>query len=147
MMKYLMLLMASTALSFGTTVVRIPIKKKAAGPLFQIHYGDKWGFMDRTGRVVIRPQFSDVSDFFDGLAKVVVRVGKEYKSCFIDETGNTVIPCVFDMAGNFSEGLAPVRVGRLWGYIDRSGKMVIQPQFQGAGEINDGRGRIEVWDR
>ena len=139
--------LASAALCFGTSIERNPIKKKEAGSLFQIHYGDNWGFMDRTGRVVIQPQFSDVGDFFDGLARVVVNAGKKYKSCFIDETGKTAIPCTFDGAMDFSEGLAPVRVGRLWGYIDRTGKMVIQPQFQGAAEISDGLGRFLVWDR
>ncbi|HWZ31292.1 MAG TPA: WG repeat-containing protein [Bryobacteraceae bacterium] len=103
--------------------------------------------MDRTGRVVIQPQFFDVGDFFDGLARVVVNVGKDYKSCFIDETGKTVIPCTFDAALNFSEGLAPVRVGRFWGYIDRTGRMAIQPQFQGAAEISDGLGRFMVWEK
>jgi hypothetical protein len=72
--------LASAALCFGTSIERNPIKKKGAGPLFQIHYGDKWGFMDRTGRIVIQPQFSDVGDFFDWLApyasSAVSRVGR-----------------------------------------------------------------------
>ena len=141
-------LLAGAMLSFGTTIEKSPVKTKGAGPLFQIHYGRKWGFMDRNGKVVIPTQFYDVGDFFDGLARVVVLVGTDnYKTCFINEAGKTVIPCNFDKAGDFSEGLAPVRVGRLWGYIDRSGKMVIEPQFQGAAEIRDGLGRIEVWNR
>jgi hypothetical protein len=142
----LALLVVLAELLFGETI-RIPIKKKGAGPLFRIHYGDKWGFMDRTGRVVIRPQFSDVGDFFDGLAKILMPAGKGYKYCFINESGETAIPCVFDNAGDFSEGLAPVKVGRRWGYINTSGTMVIAPQFQGAAEIRDGFGRVEVWDR
>jgi len=140
-------LVASAAICFGTSIERIPTKKKGAGPLFQIHYGDKWGFMDRTGKIVIEPQFVDVSDFFDGLAKVVKRIGNDYKSCFIDDKGKTVISCTFDDAGDFSEGLAPVRVGRLWGYIDLTGQTVIAPRFQGAAEISDGLGRFLVWDR
>ena len=139
--------LASAALCFGTSIERNPIKKKGAGPLFQIHCGDKWGFMDRTGKTVVQPQFSDVGDFFDGLARVVVQVGQDYKLCFIDEAGRIAIPCTFDAALDFSEGLAPVRIGRLWGYIDRTGKMVIQPQFQGAAEISDGLGRFLLWDR
>ena len=31
----------------------------------------------------------------------------------------------FDLALGFSEGLAAVQVGKKWGYIDTSGKMVI----------------------
>ena len=143
----LAVLVASAAICFGTTIERDPTKKKGAGPLFQIHYGDKWGFMDRTGKIAIEPQFFDVGDFFDGLARIVVQIGKDYKACFIDETGKTVIPCTFDAALDFSEGLAPVRMGRLWGYIDRTGKMVIQPQFQGAAQFSDGLGRFLVWDR
>ena len=131
----------------AATIEPDPTKQKGAGRLFQIHYGDNWGFMDRAGRIVIRPQFAIVGDFFNGMAVVGVLVGKAYKYCFIDETGKTVIPCTFDAVRNFSEGMAPVRVGRLWGYIDTSGKMVIQPQFQGTATFSNGLGRVEVWDR
>jgi len=34
-----------------------------------------------------------------------------------------------DQAGDFSEDLAPVYQDGKWGYIDKTGKMVIQPQF------------------
>lgn len=50
------------------------------------------------------------------------------KCGFIDHTGRVVIPLKYDAAGSFSEGLAPVRVGKLWGAIDRTGRMVITPQ-------------------
>ena len=110
----------SAALTFGNSKMLIPTKKKGAGPLFQIHHGNKWGFMDRTGKVVIPPRFDGVSDFFDGLAKVSFLVEKTFKFCFIDERGKIVIPCDFEVVGDFSEGLAPVRIGiRAWGYIDR----------------------------
>jgi hypothetical protein len=32
----------------------------------------------------------------------------------------------------YSEGLAAVKVGDKWGYIDRAGKYIINPQFNGA---------------
>lgn len=138
-----MFLLIAVASCSATTIEPNPSKQKGAGPLFKIHYGDKWGFMDRRGHVVIRPQFESVGDFFDGLALV----GKEDKYCFIDESGRTVIPCRFDAAGRFSQGLAPVRIGRLWGYINRLGQFVVQPRFQGAAEFRDGMGRIEIWAR
>jgi hypothetical protein len=44
-----------------------------------------------------------------------------------------VIPPQFAAAGPFSDGLAAVRIGDdhtgKWGYIDKQGKMVINPQF------------------
>ena len=47
------------------------------------------------------------------------------------ETGKLVILAQFDEAHSFSQGLAAVKVGSKWGFIDKSGKFVIQPQFDG----------------
>ncbi|PSO79918.1 MAG: hypothetical protein BRC51_06045 [Cyanobacteria bacterium SW_12_48_29] len=40
-----------------------------------------------------------------------------------------VINPQFDYAGEFSEGLAPIKISDKWGYIDKTGEMVINPQF------------------
>jgi len=54
---------------FSTSIELIPTKQKGAGALFRIHYGPKWGYMDRTGKTIITPQFDWESDFFDGLCQ------------------------------------------------------------------------------
>jgi len=123
-------------------VVPIPIKAKDAGPLFQIQRGVEWGYMNRKGKVVIRPRFENEGDFFEGLAKV--RVSGNWG--FIDEKGRLAIAPVFQGTGDFHEGLAPVQVGRRWGFIDHAGKVVISPQFQGAGSFSDGLALFEVWE-
>lgn len=46
------------------------------------------------------------------------------------ETGKLVIPAQFDEAHSFSQGLAAVKVGSKWGFIDKTGKQVIRPQFE-----------------
>src|SRR5689334_6867823 len=56
--------------SATTYSVVIPVKVKGSGPLFRVQRQGKWGYMTRSGRVVIKPQFTYAEDFLDGLAAV-----------------------------------------------------------------------------
>jgi hypothetical protein len=127
---------------FATDVVRIPIKKNGAGPLFQISRQNKWGYMNRAGGVLVPPQFDDEGDFFGGRA----RVQKDGRWGYLDEAGRVAIDYQFDSAGDFHEGLAPVQVGRKWGFIDPIGRYVIEPRFQAVAEFHDGLSRFELWE-
>lgn len=124
--------------------IRVPTKRAGAGPLFQIVRHGKWGFMDRTGRVVIAPGFADERDFFHGLAAVELPEGKWG---YIDEKGALAIPARFDDVRDFIEDLSPVRTGRKWGYLDTSGRMVVEPAFQSAGEFHEGLARVHLWSK
>src|SRR5688572_33310219 len=42
----------------------------------------------------------------------------------------------FDSVGPFAEGLARVKIGERWGYLDRDGTIVINPQFEQAFDFN-----------
>jgi predicted NUDIX family NTP pyrophosphohydrolase len=46
----------------------------------------------------------------------------------------------------FSEGLAAILVNGEFGYIDRSGKMVIVPQFDRASRFSGGLAEVQVVD-
>jgi hypothetical protein len=118
----------------------------------------KWGFIDKTGRLVISPQFEDVfiHGFLGGEGLASVR--KDGKWGFIDKTGGFVIPPQFDGTtlgaenadgrvtapgtGRFHEGLAPVRKGGKWGFVDKTGKLVIASQLDWAFEFQDGLARV-----
>src|SRR6266487_5304008 len=65
--------------------------------------GTGWGYIDRTGKMVIQQQFVTAGDFSEGLAQVR-RDDREQKWGFIDKTGKIVIAVQFDWVGNFSEG-------------------------------------------
>jgi len=57
--------------------------------LAAVKVGDKWGFVDTTGRMAIEPQFDFAAPFFDGLA--LVQMGTEdAKRGYIDKTGSYV---------------------------------------------------------
>lgn len=64
-----------------------------------------WGFIDKTGAVVIQPRFEGALNFRDGLAPVVLAG----KWGFINTTGDSVIANQFEWVGGFSEGMAVVQ--------------------------------------
>lgn len=66
----------------------------------------KFGYKDKDGNVVIKPQFFDASDFSEGLA--CVKKGKTSSWGYIDTAGRMVIPAQFRQAKPFHEGLAAV---------------------------------------
>ncbi|MBW4622700.1 MAG: WG repeat-containing protein [Cyanosarcina radialis HA8281-LM2] len=102
---------------------------------------DKYGYIDKTGKLVIPFQFPRAGDFSEGLAAVVVDSNGDGSTDgygYIDKTGKTVIQPQFDDAGNFSEGLAPVKINTKWGYINKQGKVIISPQFDDADRFAEG---------
>jgi hypothetical protein len=90
----------------------------------------KWGFIDKTGEVVIKPKYTRVEDFSEGFA--AVKAGgthfRDGKWGFIDRTGKEVIPPQYEWVRSFSEGLAAVRVDGKTGYIDPKGEFRIEPR-------------------
>lgn len=106
-----------------------------------IQQNEKWGYIDSTGRIVIKPQFSWAEEFSEGLAAFENEDGKHG---YIDETGNIVIEPKFDNWTNFSEGLAAVSVDFKWGYIEKSGKWAIPPQFAVGRPFSDGLALVGV---
>jgi hypothetical protein len=94
----------------------------------------KYGYVDKTGKVVIKPQFDKAGDFKESFAPACIN-----KKCgYIDKTGKFVIKPMFDDAGNFSEGLAAIEINEKYGYIDKTGKFVIKPVFNYGYEFSEG---------
>lgn len=95
--------------------------------------GQKWGFVNKEGKVKINPQFSDAELFHDGKCPVQ---NNEGKWGYINPEGKLVINYQFDQAKAFANGKAVVYSGHKAGLIDESGKYVINPQFSDM--MNDG---------
>ncbi len=94
--------------------------------------GFQWGYLDEKGKFAIEPRFTLATPFSEGLAAVrdvYNRYGDKYG--YINHTGKYVIRSQFEEAFGFSEGLAQVGdSNHLMGFIDRSGKWVVKPQFR-----------------
>jgi hypothetical protein len=94
---------------------------------------EKWGFVDKDGKVKINAQFSNVGNFLDGKCPVS-NIGGKWG--YIDKEGKLIINHQFDYAGSFNNGNAVVKLGDKFGTIDINGKFLINPQFSGM--LSDG---------
>ncbi|MBI4751767.1 MAG: WG repeat-containing protein [Acidobacteria bacterium] len=107
--------------------------------LFRVSIDGYTGFIDRTGKLVIPPQFGPRTEgFSEGLCAVEVLppgglsepelyysselTGKKFG--YIDLTGKMVIPPQFDDAHPFSDGVAIVDNNSQTGWIDHQGNFV-----------------------
>ncbi len=139
---------------------------ESAGPfsegLASVSNKDKNGFIDRTGKVVIPfKSWGPWGGFSEGLAVVFVGQGRAE---YIDKTGKEAITGDFVRAEPFSEGFAAVMIktgkdtvtsaetqkssivmiksGAKYGYIDKTGTVVIPAQFAKAGKFVGGLAQV-----
>jgi len=110
--------------------------------------GKRWGFIDKTGQWAIPPRFDWAAPFEEGLAAV-----NRKRDCgFIDRAGVFLLkPPVpvgeTDCAavwGSFHDGLARWKVDKKFGYIDHTGKTVIEPRFDFTSGFSEGLAVVQV---
>jgi hypothetical protein len=128
--------------------------------LAAVQIKDKWGFMDRRGRLVIPAEFIDVGDFSAGLAAAEVPIDQDKETpCrfdetstytvakkfgYIDRTGRMVIPPQWEYAGPFVAGLANVATCSKASFIDKTGRVVIETPFNDAAPFYGALARVYV---
>ena len=101
---------------------------------------EEYGFIDKTGRLVIEDQWSpDFLGFSEGLAPT--------QDGYIDHSGRVVIHADWDDWKEFREGLAVVEDNGKYGYIDRNGRMVIPCIWEFAGSFSDGLAEVELAEK
>ena len=105
----------------------------------------KYGYIDKSGEVVIDCQFKSAGNFKEGVAPVATM---DLKWGYIDKTGQYVIEPKYFTAREFSEGLAPVTVtfGKS-GFINHEGNFVIPPQYSWTYSFSDGLARVKVGEK
>ena len=66
--------------------------------LAAVQVGNKWGYVNPIGEIVIEPQFDDAKNFSEGLGRV--QIGDKWG--YINTEGEVVIKPQFDDAGGFT---------------------------------------------
>jgi hypothetical protein len=107
------------------------------GDDFNIH---DWGFVDKTGAIVIPCKLEYCKSFREGLASVRV----QNKEGFIDHQGQFRIFPRFNTASEFCEGRALVSGDRgLYGFIDQSGRIAVDLRYDYACSFAHGVALVE----
>ncbi len=107
----------------------------------QSNQNRSYGYIDHTGKVVIRPRFGEADDFSEGLAAVRTKkttvYGKGDTWGYIDKTGKYQIEAVYNEAHSFRGGVARVHLGGTLHVVDDA------PAFWEGGEswLIDTRGK------
>lgn len=128
--------------------------RDSEGELIKEAYARRsFGYIDRQGKVVIKPRYEMAADFGEGLAAVRFKSHGEWG--FIDKDDKRVIPPTYDMVGRFSEGLCAVGmllkeggvVVEHWGYIDPKGEYMVERHFDEARDFSEGLAAVRQGDK
>lgn len=111
--------------------------------LAAVEVNHKWGYIDTAGKMVMQPQYGGATSFCDGMA--LVDLGET--GAFIDKTGRIIFkpdPKV-KLYGWWFEGRIPVKAanGKI-GFLDYSGNMAVQPQYDEVGSFNEGLAAVMI---
>lgn len=90
---------------------------------------NKWSYVGNTGNVLFEPMFRTLHEFVDGCAVYEKKYG-EYGIMNLDI--GTVLPLNMAeaTAEHFSEGLLAVKMSNGWGYVDKTGRIVVNGQYK-----------------
>jgi hypothetical protein len=119
-----------------------------------------WGYIDESGAAVIPPRFVAADPFSESLAFVTLSADSK---AVIDRQGKVLFAADYYEHGRFSDGLAAVHpvhrwmcpgpnlevrdrcpdgkgwpTDHLWGYIDKTGAMAIEPREFASSEFHEG---------
>ena len=118
--------------------------------LVKVKKNEKYGYLDRCGRLVIPHIYDSASNYINGVA--IVRINDEYK--IIDKTGKVVAninrqanpskPNFEESLSDFFDNLALVIINKKYGYINRQGIIAIEAKFTYARDFHEGLAWVEL---
>ncbi len=108
--------------------------KLASKVFFPFKKGDKYGYMDETGEVMIEAEYDAVEPYSEGLGLVV----RDGMVGFINKAGDTDISISYEDAESFNGGLAIVAMNEKYGMIDRTNKKVVPLQYDLVSSFSSG---------
>ena len=88
------------------------ISTEAGNPLIKVNKEGLWGYIDKTGMVVVNTYWNNLWPFSEGRSLFT----KYNMYGFLDESGKIIIAPDWEHAESFSDGLALVRLNNKYGF-------------------------------
>lgn len=114
--------------------------------LARVSLDGKATIIDRNGSIIVEPIYDYINEFSEGLATP----WKDNNYAVLNEKGQIVIESK-GYIGEFHNGLATIErkisdSSYLYGFINKEGKIVIEPQFEQAGSFENGKALVKMGD-
>lgn len=102
-----------------------------------------YGYLNKRGNEVIPLSYEYASDFQDGKALVKMKDGNY---ALIDLTGKVLNSYSYPFVDDYGDGMLAFRKSNegKWGYMDESGKVLVEPQFTGTQHFVDERAIVHL---
>lgn len=95
---------------------------------FRVKKGNIWGLLDSTGKILAKPQFSQIQRVSENFYAVENAAGKWG---FVTQKGKQQVPFEYDEVRNFRNGYVPASKGKdKWGLITRFNAKVVPCAFK-----------------
>jgi hypothetical protein len=123
--------------------------KKFSSGLLKFEKNGRYGFFDKTGNIAIQPKFEEVTDFYEGLARVKTFSIENNKTLYgyintkgdlIIKPNESILPC-HEEKGDFVNGYAIIKEEGLkmpYGFINKTGNVVLKPAFINLENVYEG---------
>ena len=120
-------------------------RQKGNNELYLLKVGNKWGYVNNAGYVVIEPRFQYAFVFEGSSARV--RINSKWG--MIDKTGRFIIEPQYDEIGHFRDGLSRVRKNGKVSFINETGKIIvaIEGDDQTVTEYKNGVASFRIKDK
>lgn len=103
----------------------------------------RWGFVDASGREVVKPTYTDVAA--DPRGYFLVAKGGKWKDGFlegekwgvVDPSGKVVLKADYDEIGDMINGAAMLGKDGKYGFVDKDYRVIVKPEYNFAGTYNE----------
>jgi hypothetical protein len=116
----------------------IVINGASAGDIVVVQQGSKYGVFDKQGKELVAPVLEKITPVGDN-----VFAGKGKKTWDFYSTQGQKLFGGYDDVGVFADGLAPVKQNNLWGFVDKTGKLLVPCRYKEVHNFSDGKAAVK----